>query len=165
MDQLERQKLVQHAQDVQRFREERQKLEINAAGAPADTRAKDFVPGRAKLPGSPIVGRSVDQLGKDQALPKVYNAPKPDLTVEPKSRVNLSAGQPQQHTVNRMPLDAKQLQPNVQQQQKVERSVSPTQIKQAAPQTQGNPATGQQSGGQNKDKSNDNKGNDKGKGK
>jgi len=142
VDQLERQKLAQHSQEVQRFREERQKLEINAAATSAEKPTKQFEPARVKLPGSPIVGRSADQLGKDQALPKIYNAPKPDLKIEPKPRVHQLA----------------------EQQQKVERSAPPTQIKLQAPQTKGNPAAGQPSGGQNKDKSND-KGNDKGKGK
>ena len=100
VDQLERQKLAQHAQDVQRFRDERQKQEINAVGGPAvptEAHTKQFEPARVKLSGSPIVGRSADQLGKGVTQPKIYNAPKPDLTVEPKPRVNLSTGQPQQH--------------------------------------------------------------------
>jgi hypothetical protein len=159
VEQVEKQKLVQHAQDVQRFREERQKLEINDAGAQAEIRAKQSEAARVKLPGSPIVGRSVDQLGNGQALPKAYNAPKADLTIDPKPRSHVSAEQPQQHTVNRMPLDTKQAQPNVQQ-QKVERAVPPTQIKQPAPQTKINPAEVQKAGGQNKDNPND-----KGKGK
>ncbi|MGD0655721.1 MAG: YXWGXW repeat-containing protein [Thermoguttaceae bacterium] len=165
VDQLERQKLAQHAQELQRFRDERQNLEINAAGAPSETRTKQFEPARVKLPGSPIVGRSADQLGKDQAPPKIYNAPKPDLKVEPKPRVHLSAGQPQERKVqlgtpqvNRTPLDQPQPQP------KVQRSAPPTQVNQPATQTHVNPAADKQSGGQNKDKSND-KEKDKGKDK
>jgi hypothetical protein len=135
VDQAERQRLAKQAQEVQRFRQQRQMQEINAAGAPTaptEARTRQFEPATAKLPGSPIVGRSADQLGKGVAQPKIYNAPKPDLKVEPKPRVNLSARQPQQHTVNRMPLD--QPQPK------------------AVPQPQGNTAAGKQSERQNKDK-------------
>ena len=168
VDQLERQKLAQHAQEVQRFRDERQKQEVNAAGAPTvttETRTKQFQPSTVKLPGSPIVGRSADQLGKGVAQPKTYNAPKPDLTVEPKPRVNLSAGQPQQRTVNRMPLDQPRTQPQAP--PKVERAVTQPQPQpqtKAAPQTRGNAPAGPPAGGQSQDKGND-KGNDKGKDK
>ncbi|MGA2799396.1 MAG: hypothetical protein ABSE63_17575, partial [Thermoguttaceae bacterium] len=156
--QSERQKLVQHTQDVQRFRDERQKLEINAAGGPAaptEAHTKQFEPARAKFSSSPIVGRSFDQLGKGVAQPKIYNAPKPDLTIEPKPRVNPSAGQPQQHTVNRLPLDAKQLQPNVQVQQRIQPSAPPAHVNQPAPQTRGNAPSGPPQGGQNLDKAKD----------
>jgi hypothetical protein len=71
------------------------------------------------------VGRSFDQLGKGVAQPKTYNAPKPDLTVEPKPRVNLSAGQPQQH------------------------------VNQPAAQPRGNAPAGPPQGGQNQDKAKD----------
>ena len=105
VDQAERQRLAQQAQEVQRFRQQRQKLETNAAGAPAGTRTKEFAPARVKLPGSPIVAKSGAELGKDHAPPKTYEAPKPDPKVAAKPRVNRSPEQPQQHTVNRVPLD------------------------------------------------------------
>ena len=81
-----------------------------------------------RLPGSPIVAKPGAELGKDHAPPKMYEAPKPDPKVEAKPRVNRSPEQPQQRTVNRMPLD--QPQPQPQPQPKVER---------AAPQPQPQP--------------------------
>jgi hypothetical protein len=104
VDQAERQRLAQHAQDVQRFREERQKLEVDSA-APADVRNKDFVPGRVKLPGSPIAAKSGADLGKDQVPPKIYAAPKPDPKVVAKPRASRSLDQPQPRSVNKVPLD------------------------------------------------------------
>ena len=95
VDPSERQQFSQHAQEVQRFREERQKLETGAAGAPAEPRTKEVAPARVRLPGSPIVAKPVADLGKDQAPPKTYEAPKPDPKVEPKPRANRSPGQPQ----------------------------------------------------------------------
>ena len=164
VDQVERQKLAQHAQEVQRFREERQRQEINATGAPAvpsEARTKQFEPSTVKLPGSPIVGRSADQLGKGVAQPKIYNAPKPDLTVEPKPRVKISAGQ-EQHTVNRMPLDEPRTQPQAP--PKVEQAAPPPQrqpqAERAAPPPRGNAPAGPPQGGQNQDNSKD-KGKDK----
>ena len=42
VDQAERQRLAQQAQDVQRFRQQRQTLETGAVGAPAETRTKEL---------------------------------------------------------------------------------------------------------------------------
>jgi hypothetical protein len=94
VDQTEKQKLAQHAQEVQKYREQRQKMEIEA-GAPVVTPTKKIEPAKVKLPSSPIVAKPVDQLGKDLAPPKTYNAPKPDLTVEPKARAARAPDQPQ----------------------------------------------------------------------
>jgi hypothetical protein len=122
VDQAERQQYSQHAQDVQRFREERQKLEVNTAGAPTDARGKESMPNRVKLSGSPIVAKSGADLGKDHAPPKLYETPKPDPNVAAKARVNRSLEQPQQRTVNKVPLNQPQPQaPQPQQQPKVER--------------------------------------------
>ena len=136
VDQAERKQYSQHAQNVQRFREERQKLETNAAGAPAETRTKDVAPARVKLPGSPIVGKPAADFGKGRAVPKTYDAPKLDTKVEPKPRAARSLEQPQQRTVKRMPLD----QPQTQHQPtpKVERAAPQPQpkVERAAPQPQ-----------------------------
>ena len=91
MDQVERQRLAQQAQDVQRFRQQRQTLETGAAGAPAETRPKEVAPARVRLPGSPIVAKSGADLGRDQAPPKTYEAPKPDPKVAAKPRANQPA--------------------------------------------------------------------------
>jgi hypothetical protein len=88
VDQSERQKLGQHGQEVQRFREERRKLETDATIMPAKKPSKEFVPAKVRLPSSPIVAQPVDRLGKGQAPPRTYEAPKTDPKVQPKSRVN-----------------------------------------------------------------------------
>jgi hypothetical protein len=63
--QSERQQLRQHAQQVQWFRQQRQKLEAGKAGAAVDTRDKKFVPPRVRLPASPIAARPVAGLGRN----------------------------------------------------------------------------------------------------
>jgi len=114
VDPLERQKLGQHGQDVQRFRAERQKLESRAAAPTAAQPAKKFAPATGRLPVSPIVARPNTELGKDHVPPRMYVAPNPDLKVEAKPRATRSLEQPQQRTVNRLPLDTPQPQPRPQ---------------------------------------------------
>jgi hypothetical protein len=124
----ERTQFTQHAKDVQRFREERQKLETNTAGAPVDTHAPGFAPGKVKLPGSPIVGPPAVNLDKGQTLPKRLDAPKVDTRVQPTPNeifdrwgtAKQKTQQPQQRTVNRVPLDQPGTQPQAP--PKVERS-------------------------------------------
>jgi hypothetical protein len=113
VDQLERQKLGQRGQDVQRFREERQKLETAAAAPSAEQPGKQFAPATGRLPLSPIVARPNAELGKDHVPPRMYVAPKPDFTVEAKPRATRLPEQPQQHMVNRLPLDTAQPQPRI----------------------------------------------------
>jgi hypothetical protein len=105
VDPLERQKLAQHAQDVQRFREERQRLETAAAAPSAGQPAKPFSPATGRLPMSPIVARPNAELGKNHVPPK------PDFTVEAKPRATRLPEQPQQHVVNRLPPETAQPQP------------------------------------------------------
>ena len=57
---------------------------------------------------SPIMARPNAELGKDHIPPQMHVAPKPDLTVEAKPRTTRSPEQPQQRTVNRLPLDTVQ---------------------------------------------------------
>ena len=111
VSQAERQQYSRHAQEVQRFSAERQKLETSAVRVPVDARTKDFVPGRVKLPGSPIAAKPGADLGKDNAPPKIYEAPKPDRNVAAKPRENRSVVQPQQRTVNKPQVDQPRAQP------------------------------------------------------
>ncbi|NMC21338.1 MAG: BcpO-related WXXGXW repeat protein, partial [Thermogutta sp.] len=110
VDQLERQKLGQHGQEVQRFREERRRLETPAAATSAVPRSKDFAPARVPLPRSPVVSRPVRELGQGHAPPRKHEASKPDPTVEPKPRAARSQ-QPQQHGMSRLPPDTAQPKP------------------------------------------------------
>lgn len=91
VDATERQKLAQRGQEVQRLREERQKVETESAGARAAGAAKKAVPAKVKLPGSPIVAKADAGIGKAHAPPKTYEAPKPDFKVQPKPRVKRPA--------------------------------------------------------------------------
>ena len=107
VDQVERQRLAQQAQEVQRFRGQRQTLETDAVDGPSATAVKEFAPANVRLPGSPIVAKPSADLGKDRVPPKVYEAPKPDPTVEPKPRANRSADQPQRQAVKTVSEDYK----------------------------------------------------------
>jgi hypothetical protein len=79
----QRQQIGQRGQDVQRFRQERQKLE----GEAADSRAgQEVKPTRVKQGRTPIRTQPAERLGKDQAPPKAVRAPQPDPKVAPKPR-------------------------------------------------------------------------------
>jgi hypothetical protein len=103
IDQTARQQLGQQAQGVHKFREERQKLETKAPANLADTTSKQLEPARVKLPKSPIVAKSPDQLEKAYVPPKAHVAPPPDPKVEPKLRVTQSTDHSQPYTVNKLP--------------------------------------------------------------
>jgi hypothetical protein len=113
VDQSEKRQFSQHAQDVQRFRDQRQKLETSPAGAPAETRSKEFVPAKLRLPGSPIVAKPVADFGKDRGPPKTYETPKPDPRIAPTPRVNRPAPQPQPQPRAERPAPQRQPQPKV----------------------------------------------------
>jgi hypothetical protein len=113
VDQSEKRQFTQHAQEVQRFRDQRQKLESGAAGAPAETRTKEFAPAKVRLPGSPIAAKPVADFGKDRAPPKTYEGPKPDPKIAPKPRVNRPATQPQPQPKVGRPASQRQPQPKV----------------------------------------------------
>ena len=113
VDQAEQQKLAQQRQDVYRFRDQRQQWEANATVPPAPDPANRGEPARMRIPPSPIVAKSADQLGKDHTPPQAHAAPPLDTVVQPKPRANRSPEQPQQRTVNRLPLDAQQPPANV----------------------------------------------------
>jgi len=142
VDQLERQRLAQQAQEVQRFRQQRQTLETNAPGAPAETRTKEFVPARVRLPGSPIVAKSGVNLGKGHAPPKMYEAPKPDPKVEPKPRAIRSPGPPPKIERPAPP-------------PKIERPAPPPKIERPAPPPRGDGPAGPPPGGSKQDKHKD----------
>ncbi len=155
VDQAERQRLRQHGQEVQSFRDQRQQWETQAAVAPATDKVHRGEPARMKLPPSPIVARSADQLGKDYTPPRTYTAPPFDSLVQPKPRANRSPEQPRQHTRLRVPLDTPQ-------------PKSPPKVEPPDPQPRdkgpaGPPAAGSQRD-EHKDKDKD-KGKSKGKGK
>jgi predicted PurR-regulated permease PerM/methylmalonyl-CoA mutase cobalamin-binding subunit len=82
----ERQKLDQQGQEfinsAQNGKSSKPKRRIRQHEKPS----KKSEPVRMKLPMSPIVAKSADQLGNDHAPPKAHEADKPDPKVEPKPR-------------------------------------------------------------------------------
>lgn len=76
----EKQQLARREQEVRKSRDQRRTLESNAVDTSNAKPGKKPKLSTAKLPKSPIVAKSPDQLGKDQALP----VPKSDLKVRPK---------------------------------------------------------------------------------
>lgn len=86
LDKQERQQFAQRGQDLQKFREERQKLETRAPAVPAGKSGRNMEPVKVKLPAAPIVARPATELAKGQIPPKPQMAPKPDLKVVPKPK-------------------------------------------------------------------------------
>jgi len=86
VDPEERQMLAQRKHAVQKFREERQKLETKSADRSADEPDKEIVPARVITPRSPIVAKRPDEFAKDRAPPRIHKTPDPDLKVTPKPK-------------------------------------------------------------------------------
>lgn len=108
LDQAERQRLSQHGHEVQRFRDQRQQWETQAAVAPGTGPVHRGEPARMKLPPSPIVAKSAAQLGRDYTPPRTHAAPPLDNLVQPQPRIHRSPEQPRGHTTLRVPLDTPQ---------------------------------------------------------
>ena len=83
----ERQQFAKHGQDIQKFRQDRQGLEARITKPPTGTLPKGTEPSRVKLPVSPLASKPVEQLGRDNIPPRMHEVLKPDLTVEPKPRI------------------------------------------------------------------------------
>jgi hypothetical protein len=81
----ERQQLAQRGQEVQKSRDQRRTVEAKVADTTTRKPGAAFEPAKVNLPRSPIVAKSANQLGKNQAPPKAPQSPKPDLKVQPKS--------------------------------------------------------------------------------
>jgi hypothetical protein len=94
VDQVERRRLAQQAQDIQRFRQQRQVLDGNVARGGTGARTNEFAPNRVRLPGSPIAARPGAAVAKEYVPPRIYEPPKPDYRVAAKPRVNRSTPQP-----------------------------------------------------------------------
>lgn len=80
----EQKKLAQNGKAIENHRVERQKVEAAAAEDSNKKPSRDSAPEKAKLPVSPIVAKAPDQLGADQAPPKIHETPKADFKTEPK---------------------------------------------------------------------------------
>jgi hypothetical protein len=84
--QEERQQIVQRGQDIKNYRQERSKLETTVLGSSDREPSRTIQPSTARITRSPIVARSVDELGKGHAPPRRPEAPKPNPKVEPARR-------------------------------------------------------------------------------
>jgi len=87
----EKQQLVQREQEVRKSRDERRTLETTAVGTSNPRPGKQSEPSKAKLPKSPIVAKSSDQLGKEQAPPSPHKTLQPD----PRGRSKPEASTPE----------------------------------------------------------------------
>jgi hypothetical protein len=83
----EREKFGRHEKEVKQFRDERQKLETQAA-APSkssDSREKKSRVSTAPLSKSPIMGKPMQDFGEDRKPPKSHDVPKVDDSIRPRS--------------------------------------------------------------------------------
>lgn len=71
--QKERQQLADLGREVRKNREQRKSLETEGVIAASDKGGREIKPSKAKLPASPIVGRSPDRFSKKDAPPKPLN--------------------------------------------------------------------------------------------
>ena len=100
--QSERRQFSQHAQEMQRFGQQRQSLESNTGGVRPD-RGQGSRAASVRLPGSPIVARPAAELDRNHVPPQAHAAPKPDLNVAAKPRMTRFPGQPQQGVTRPQP--------------------------------------------------------------
>ena len=80
----ERQQLAKRGQEVQKSREERRTIESSVAATALPKPGAAIEPVRVKLPRSPIVAKTPNQSDRNHTPPKVQEAPKPDLKVQPR---------------------------------------------------------------------------------
>jgi hypothetical protein len=106
IDMAERKQLSQHGLDVQKFREERQKLEIKSLTLPGQTQTTTLKTTKATLPKTTIVAKPLGELNKDFTPPKTFQGPKLDLNVEPKPRIKKTIDTTLQHNLGGQKLDA-----------------------------------------------------------
>ena len=97
---VERQQLALRGQEVQKARDQRRTVEVQAVDTTVRKPGGVFEPAKVTLPRSPIVAKSVNQLRGNQSPPKAQQAPKPDLKLQPKSETsgrqpNVDQGNPQ----------------------------------------------------------------------
>ena len=107
VDQAERERLSQHGREIQRFRDQRQQWETEAATAATDP-VRRGKPARVKLPTSPIAAKPTVRPDRDSTPPKTHAAPPVDTLVRPQPRPGRSPEQPPRHTTLRPPLDTPQ---------------------------------------------------------
>jgi hypothetical protein len=91
VDQAERERISQHGREIQRFRDQRQQWETEAATAATDPDRRGK-PARVKLPTSPIAAKPTVRPDRDYTPPKTQEAPPLDTLVRPQPRPGRSPG-------------------------------------------------------------------------
>lgn len=86
LDSAERQRVVQRGKEIQNFRQERQRAEVDTRRGSTERSAKESEPTRIKARRSPIAAKSAAQMGKKNPPPRRPDHPQPDPKVERKSR-------------------------------------------------------------------------------
>ena len=86
VNEAEREQYSVRGRESRKFLGQRQQLEANAAVAATADTGQAAGPATANFAKSPFVGTNAEQLGRDGAPPQRYEALKPDLAVEPRSR-------------------------------------------------------------------------------
>jgi hypothetical protein len=74
----EREKFKVMSREVRKTREQRRTLEAEAVAISPDNTEREFKPTKARLPASPIVGRSLDRLDEKQSPPRPHRPPGAD---------------------------------------------------------------------------------------
>jgi hypothetical protein len=97
---VEREKLSQRGQEVQRTRDQRQTMEAKAVDMVPRKPGALFEPAKVQLPKSPIVAKPANQLPRSEIPPTAQRAPKPDFRLQPQSGIpgrqpNVGASNPQ----------------------------------------------------------------------
>lgn len=87
VDKDERQALVQRRDEMQRFRNDRRKLESETTATRLDNSTEPIEPVKIKLPKSPVVSTAAESPGKGAAPPKHPDTPKVDPNVVAEPRV------------------------------------------------------------------------------
>lgn len=82
----EREKLAAMGKEVRKNREQRKTLESEGVSITGDKTGREIKPTKAKLPTSPIVGRSPDRFSKKDAPPKPQSTPTVELKKETPDR-------------------------------------------------------------------------------
>jgi hypothetical protein len=86
LDSAERQRASQRGKEIQNFRKERQREEVDTRDASVDKAPRQSEPTRIKARRSPIAAKSAAQLGKENRPPRRPDHPQPDPKVQRKSK-------------------------------------------------------------------------------
>jgi hypothetical protein len=97
---VEREKLSQRGQEVQKTRDQRQTMEAKAVDMVPRKPGGVFEPAKVQLPKSPIVAKPANQLARSEIPPTAQRAPRPDFRLQPQSGIpgrqpNVGASNPQ----------------------------------------------------------------------